>query len=319
MGLNDHLEDYRPALPTEAGDNSRLGFQVNHEWFEGADSDMRHEVMRIWFLSRYWDPANETPYNSKEGGYLYIYGGPYDAKEELDHQFCDMASEEDIQAVVDDVESDGIFEWAPIHTELDYDEEFQVKVNRCTDPLLFFTQRLNEVDSLKALEVNSQQRPLLFQLLYSSLITALETYLENTMSFWVAVDDKVLRKFVLNCQEFQKQKLKLSEIFNRMDGLQDEVDNYLQQLIWHRLDKVIPLMSDSLDIKHPPIDKLMQYLLRRHDIVHRGGKDKDGYLLSISIEELNQLQKEVVEFVEHIQSMLVSRFPGQFFESEPEF
>lgn len=280
---------------------------------------MRQEAMRTWFLSRYWDPANETPYNGREGGYLYVYGGPFDASEQLNDQFSDIASGEDIQIVVDDIVSEGILEWAPIHTEPDYDEEFQAEVNRCTDPLLFFTQRLNEVDSLKALDVEPQQQPLLFQLLYSSLITALETYLEDTMSFWVTVDNKVLRKFVVNCQEFKKQKLQLSEIFDRMDALQDEVDNYLQQLIWHRLDKVIPLISDSLDIDRPPIEKLMQHILLRHDIVHRSGKDKDGYLLSISIEELNQLQKEVVGFVNKIESMLHLRFPDQFSDQKIEF
>ena len=319
MGHNDHLEDDRPDLPSEAGTNTRLGFQVNNEWLETAEPEMRQEAMRTWFLSRFWDPANDTPYNGKEGGYLYIHGGPYDASEEINGQFAALVPDQDIQTVIDDVESDGILEWAPIHTEPDYDEEFQAEVNTCNDPFLFFTQRLNEVDALKAMEVDNQQRPLLYQLLYSSLITALETYLEDMMSFWVAVDEKVLRKFVVNCQEFKKQKLNLSEIFDRMDKLEEDVENYLQQLIWHRLDKVIPLMSETLDIPRPSIEKLMQHILLRHDIVHRSGKDKDGYVLTISINELNELQKEVVTFIDQIEAMLRKRFPDQFSDLNAEF
>ena len=34
----------------------------------------------IW---NFEDPANETPYESSEGGYIYIWGGPYDALEQL--------------------------------------------------------------------------------------------------------------------------------------------------------------------------------------------------------------------------------------------
>lgn len=30
------------------------------------------EVMRSWFLSNYEDPAENTPYESAEGGYIYI-------------------------------------------------------------------------------------------------------------------------------------------------------------------------------------------------------------------------------------------------------
>lgn len=319
MGHNDHLEDYQPSLPPEAGTNTRLGFQVNQKWLAEAEPELRHEAMRTWFLSRYWDPANDTPYNGKEGGYLYIHGGPYDASEELNGQFADLVPDKDIQAVIDDVESDGILEWAPIHTEPDYDEEFQAEVNTCNDPFLFFTLRLNEVDALKAMEVDNQQRPLLYQLLYSSLITALETYLEDTMSFWVAVDEKVLRKFVVSCQEFKKQKLNLSEIFDRMDKLESDVENYLQQLIWHRLDKVVPLMSESLDISRPSIEKLMQHILLRHHIVHRSGKDKNGYALTISINELNELQEEVVTFIDQIEAMLRKRCPDQFSDLNAKF
>lgn len=319
MGHNDHLEDDRPDLPSEAGTNTRLGFQVNNEWLETAEPEMRQEAMRTWFLSRFWDPANDTPYNGKEGGYLYIHGGPYDASEELNGQFASLVPDQDIQAVIDDVESDGILEWAPIHTEPDYDEEFQAEVNTSEDPFLFFSLRLNEVDALKAIEIDNQQQTLLYQLLYSSLITALETYLADTMSFWVAADKKVLRKFVVNCQEFKKQKLNLSEIFERMDNLEEDVENYLQQLIWHRLDKVIPLMSEALDISRPPIEKLMRHILLRHDIVHRSGKDKNGYLLTVSLSELDELRKEVVTFVDQIETELRKRFPDQFSDLSTEF
>jgi hypothetical protein len=71
------------------------------------------EYMRYWFGRNFEDPAQETPYNSEEGGYLYIWGGPYDASEELFDEFGEFVPEDRIQAVVDDVESDGLTDWAP--------------------------------------------------------------------------------------------------------------------------------------------------------------------------------------------------------------
>ena len=286
MGHDDYIDESYPDLPPEAGTNTHLGYQVNHGWIEGAKAELRYQAMRIWFLSRYCDPAYDTPYNGKEGGYLYIYGGPYDASEELQGQFGGLLPDEEIQAVVEDVESDGILEWAPIHKEGYYDNKFQFVVNTCNEPFYNFSKRIEEVESLKSMQVDYNQQLLLYQLLFSSLITVLETYLQDTMSFWIDIDEEVFRNFVANCEEFKRKKLNLSEIFNRMDGIKNEVHIYLQELVWHRLDKVAPLMAGSLKIAFPSLEPLMKHILRRHDIVHRGGKDKDGNMLAISINNM---------------------------------
>ena len=265
--------------------------------------------MRRWFLSRYWDPANETPYDSEEGGYLYIHGGPYDAGEELYARFEGLSNDEEILAVIDDIESDGLLEWAPIHSEPDYDADFEFEANARSDPYQFFRQRLQEVDALAAAELDLQRQPLLRQLLYSSLIAALEAYLADTASYWIAVDQKIFRQFVSSCEEFKHQKFSLSEIFERMDALRNDVDVYLQQLIWHRLDKIVPLLSASFGITRPPIDKLMKHILVRHDIVHRGGKTKNGRGITISGGEFQELRGDIIAFVDQIEAELRKRFP----------
>ncbi|MET3352402.1 UNVERIFIED_ORG: hypothetical protein ABID33_000285 [Xanthobacter viscosus] len=66
-----------------------------------------------WFGRNFEDPANETPYETREGGYQYIWGGPYDAAEELFAEFGDIVLEDRIRQAVDKVESDGITNWAP--------------------------------------------------------------------------------------------------------------------------------------------------------------------------------------------------------------
>lgn len=71
------------------------------------------EYMAAWFHNLFEDPANETPYESREGGYQYVWGGPYEAEEELREEFEGVASEEAIEAAVEEVERGGILEWAP--------------------------------------------------------------------------------------------------------------------------------------------------------------------------------------------------------------
>jgi hypothetical protein len=66
-----------------------------------------------WFLTYYEDPARSTPYNSAEGGYLYVHGGPYDAQEQISKEFDGIVSERVIEQAIETVQEDGIFDWAP--------------------------------------------------------------------------------------------------------------------------------------------------------------------------------------------------------------
>ncbi|MDT8332591.1 hypothetical protein RQ831_16155 [Roseomonas gilardii] len=69
--------------------------------------------LTYWFNEMFVDPAEETPYESREGGYQYIFGGPYDARDELDDQFSHLVTEGVISLAVEEVENTGIIEWAP--------------------------------------------------------------------------------------------------------------------------------------------------------------------------------------------------------------
>jgi hypothetical protein len=75
-----------------------------------------------WFHQHYEDPANRTPYESAEGGYQWIWGGPHDASQELGDKFGDIVPQSYIDEAVKRVERDGILDWAPVHTADDYDE-----------------------------------------------------------------------------------------------------------------------------------------------------------------------------------------------------
>lgn len=81
------------------------------------------ELMIEWFYQNYEDPANHTPYESAEGGYIWIWGGPYDARDELSSKFDNLVSESLIEEAVKEIERDGLTDWAPVHTSDDYEDE----------------------------------------------------------------------------------------------------------------------------------------------------------------------------------------------------
>lgn len=74
--------------------------------------ERQREYVLSWFYRNFEDPAEETPHDSREGGYQYIWGGPYDAREELWSEFEGILSEERIEEIAERVERRAI-EWAP--------------------------------------------------------------------------------------------------------------------------------------------------------------------------------------------------------------
>ena len=76
----------------------------------GKSHEEAIELMKEWFFENFEDPAHSTPWD--EGEYVYIWGGPYDAEEELRDAFDGAATEEAIEEAISGIESDG-YEWAP--------------------------------------------------------------------------------------------------------------------------------------------------------------------------------------------------------------
>lgn len=64
----------RPVTPPNA-DISKL------------NGDELVEAVKDWFFDNFEDPVENTPYDSREGGYQYIWGGPYETHEIIADHF----------------------------------------------------------------------------------------------------------------------------------------------------------------------------------------------------------------------------------------
>ncbi len=117
VGPHELLENVDFGLqPEPPGDDDHGEKDADDE-----DRQARIDALVEWFFERFEDPAQRLPYESAEGGYQWIYGGPYDAREELGDNFHDEA-EDIIEAAVDEIESDGLTDWAPVASPEDYDD-----------------------------------------------------------------------------------------------------------------------------------------------------------------------------------------------------
>lgn len=77
--------------------------------------------VRHWFLRMFEDPANETP--RMDGDFEYIWGGPYDALEELQQEFPDFPDDR-VEEFAQRLEAErGVINWAPGRDHPDHDRE----------------------------------------------------------------------------------------------------------------------------------------------------------------------------------------------------
>jgi hypothetical protein len=104
--MGDDFDAMRPSL---ANWDYRL---LMAEQVQELDEEGQLEYMEAWFRHFFEDPANETPHDSGEGGYQYIWGGPYDHREELQSEFEGVVSDELIERLAQTLDGYG-HEWAP--------------------------------------------------------------------------------------------------------------------------------------------------------------------------------------------------------------
>jgi hypothetical protein len=255
------------------------------------------QIIKHWFLEHYENPAENTPYDSAEGGYIYIWGGPHEADEVLWSEFCDIIPENFLREIAEELEEEcGTDEWASIPGPEDFDLSYLVSD--------FYPRFENGVETLKRLlgrEIDQNEQASFFALLYVNAITLLEAYLSDVFISLVVKHQSLLRKFVESDSVFKAQKITTADIFRQMESIPVRVKNHLYVLPFHRLEKVQKMYSAVLGITFPPsMIEILKAVQVRHDIVHRNGLTKDGTLIILPRADVENLLIHVEQFVSEV-------------------
>ena len=266
--------------------------------------EQQRQVMESWFRSRYEDPAQDTPYDSEEGGYVWISGGPFDAQDELRGEFEGIVPDEVIAQLADHLSGESP-EWAPVASEDDYDHFLLDVVSSNSNALRTIEEALATVRRLLELSDDKTLAEALNRLLYANVITALETYLSDIFINRVLTDSARLRRFIETTPDYQKRSLKYSDVFRAADDATDEAMRYLLDVVWHNLAKAQALYRDTLGIDiRPKLLDVVKAVPIRHDIVHRNGRDKSGVVVMVSPDEVRELIRAVEDLVHDIERQL---------------
>lgn len=278
--------------------------QISREELAKLPPEAQHAFMRTWFFHNYEDPAERTPYEGREGGYIYIWGGPYDAHEELGAEFGGIVPEAVIEELVGDLES-YCTEWTSAEKPEDYDQGVVDDIAAITSFHANFQVAISDIHELLETNVSKTAEKALRRLLYVNVITAIETYLSDAFISTVVPDPELMRRFVEINPTFRDRKIKLSDVYKEMERIEKLAKSDLRDIVWHNLKRVKPLYKGTLKITFPDdLEAIFQAVRVRHDLVHRNGKTKDGEEIDISKGAITDLIDEIEKFVSHVDAQL---------------
>jgi len=275
------------------------------------------EVMREWFYENYEDPANSCPYESREGGYAYIYGGPYDANQELQDMFDPYVKFDYIEELVSELQQQ-CYDWSGNSNNIDdwYDEDLYDAVTSSERPFVKFVANIDSIKALAKDKSAQQQKDHLLSLLYTNVITALETLYVELFINSIEKDDA----YIAECIEKGKTEFKVSKEIAALPFKGESIEKIRKELIkaikehlisasWHSTNLVVKRYKLTFDIdvqKEWPIDAIEIATQKRNHLVHRGGRDKEGNLVVVTEQDLEQLLDHALSLGEKLNESLES-------------
>ena len=267
------------------------------------------ETMRYWFFSNYENPVDSCPYNGREGGYLYIYGGPYEANEELQTAFGGLTSDDainDLSAELEEI----CYEWSGPSNDPSFygesdDEHFDFAG---ADPYELLCEELCEVGEIMLIcstsPMNERHTARLERILYSNLITLMEVYLQDAFSQKIFSNQDVLKRHVQKSGRYNDIKFPMSALFDKHDTIDLIVKEELSRHLWHDLPKTAKMYNKTLNVTFSDHSKIEEAIGKRHDFVHRNGKNTDGEEIALDKNEISNLIERIREFTAHIDEQI---------------
>jgi hypothetical protein len=265
--------------------------------------NQQEEIIRHWFCQRF-DPPDALPYDSSEGGFQWIWGGPYDARSAIYGEFDGVASDTALAATnsaLNDISSD----WSGKPDDAGYSDDYLSDLLASGDPYMTLIASLMEIESTAKRKRAKTDGLIIHRLLYANIITSLETYLGDSFGKKIASNHQYLENFVLKSGHFQNQTIPLSKIFLRSKSIDSEVLTSIAAHNWHRLTASAKMYKQALNVKFPDTPKTIDDgIADRHDIVHRNGKTHDRVEGSWGLPEILALKQAVLEFATAVEDEL---------------
>lgn len=299
VSLEQQPQAATPMIPKDDIDNQALA---------AATPAHQRRTMLQWFRERFEDPAERTPYDSEEGGYIWIWGGPHEAGDVLQDRFHGVVPEQIIDDLAAEL-SDESWEWVPTPQPGDYDEGLFEAISANTASRATLNLALQTIRDLAAVPIESRLEAAFRRLLFANAITVLETFLSDAFINRVLASDDLLQRYIDSDPTFRNRKISYSDVLREASEVAATAKAELLDIVWHNVGKVKALYKSVLGIDLGDMTTLASAIQIRHDIVHRNGRTKDGAVVEVTAGILSDLIDEVERFAGIVEKALDSLTP----------
>lgn len=162
---------------------------------------------------------------------------------------------------------------------------------------------INEVDLNSPTSGSGNEA--LSKMVYLQHVVMLEAYLSDRLINLIIDDDRKLLKFVNDVPALRNQEYKLIVVAADPDFVKKTVKGYLQRFSFHDLNSVSKfyesVLSVSLFVDEANKREWTEIIQKRHDLVHRNGRNSDGVPLTTRAIEVQRVHRLVDELVHRVE------------------
>lgn len=143
------------------------------------------------------------------------------------------------------------------------------------------------------------------RLIYSNVITALETFLSDFLIAWIRADTKKAENLAERSKTIKENKYTLAMLFTCTKSPLELLEEILGDLTFHNFVRADELYKATFEVGLPKWGTLAPAIENRHDIVHRNGvpRGKNDALVFSKKEVLaliSEVQKFALEIISRI-------------------
>lgn len=186
------------------------------------------------------------------------------------------------------------------------EEELEINIIPLDSKRFYFFQ-IGNLKKLMELDINDKLlKQSLNRLIFSGVITSLETYLNEVLLYMVFYSDYTFEKFVNNYEPYKKEQFSLSEIISKHNDLKTRTRHEINSIVYHNIPRLIKLFNIyNIELNNfSNIKTIARSIQKRHDFVHRSGLDKELNFQIVTESEINLLIDEINLFVSYINSKI---------------
>lgn len=277
---------------------------VTEDELRDLDPKIQMKAMNKWFKQNYDKREHYISSEEDEISIGSLLGRTIDVNEVLFSEFSGIVPAKYRDTLVRELIKDSD-QWVSMLKEGDIDSYFAGSIVLNSEYYHNFVSSMSYVSELLKLELDIQPVDRFRMLLYANVITALETYLSDAFIYTVLSEERFQRKLVESESYFREIKISFSEIFYKHELMKEQVKDYLMKIAWHDILKARSLFFNTLGIKFPDeLKPLLDAVIKRHDIIHRNGKNNEGKKLRIGKKDVQSIITTVTFLVEEIDTEL---------------